>query len=212
MRYYRELDIEFDEIKEAILKDYSEKTMGRFWNPIEQNHLDILQRMFKPLNITPVEYVLINANTKTYTVHTDISIQPFRINIPILNCEHSSTHFFRVKDKKIFEKKIDDVRNRNIEIGNWPGLGPYGTPGATKLDLYQESLHRQGIAGADYVKYDLSEVELVSQVKLLKPSVLRIKEPHAVAVTKKGISRLSLTVEFKENLEPLLEHGSMPQP
>src|SRR5210317_1046880 len=101
MRYYRELDIEFDEIKEAILKDYSEKTMGRFWNPIEQNHLDILQRMFKPLNITPVEYVLINANRKTYTVHTDISIQPFRINIPILNCEHSSTHFFRVKDKKI---------------------------------------------------------------------------------------------------------------
>ena len=101
MRYFRELDIEFDEIKEAILKDYSEKTMGRFWNPIGQNHLDILQRMFKPLNITPVEYVLINANTKTYTIHTDMSIQSLRINIPILNCEHSSTHFFRVKDKKI---------------------------------------------------------------------------------------------------------------
>jgi hypothetical protein len=212
MKYYRELDIDFSEIKEAILEEYCEETMGRFWNPVEQKHLDILQRMFEPLNITPLEYVLINANTRTYQVHTDISIQPFRINIPILNCEYSSTHFFRVKDQKTIEKKINQVRERKSEIGNWPGLGPYEIPKSKNLSRYQKSQERQNIAGADYTKFELTEVELVDQVRLVKPTILRIREPHAVAVTKKDISRLSLTVEFKENLESLLEDGSMPQP
>ena len=202
--YYRELDLDFSDIKEAILNDFDEKTMFKFWNPLEQKYLGLLDQMFKPLNITPIEYVLINANTKRYVVHTDISRQQYRINIPILNCEYSSTHFFRIKDPALKKKKQEQLKNRITNIGAWPGLDPYAVPHNPYAIIEY--------AGEDFLKYNLDEVELETQVILKKPTILNIKEPHAVAVTKKDISRLSISIEFKENLEPLIEHGSMPQP
>ena len=202
--YYRELDLDFSDIKEAILNDFDEKTMFKFWNPIEQKYLGLLEQMFKPLNITPIEYVLINANTKRYVVHTDISRQPYRINIPILNCQYSSTHFFRIKDPALKQKKQEQLRNRGTNIGAWPGLDPYASPN----NSYEIIEH----AGADFLKFDLHEVELETQVILKKPTILNIRQPHAVAVMKKDIPRLSISIEFKENLGPLIEHGSMPQP
>ena len=201
MRYYKELDIDFTEIQNAIINEYDAKSMNKFWNNIEQNHMKILEKMFEPLNITPTEYVLINANSKNYVVHTDLSIMPYRINIPILNCEYSSTHFFKVKDPNLIEVKKQELRDRKTNIGKWPGLSDYSVPKMLKE-----------YAGADFLKYNLNEVELVTQVILKKPTILNIREPHAVAVIKKDIPRLSISIEFKENLEPLFEHDSMPQP
>ena len=107
-----------------------------------------------------------------------------RINIPILNCDNSATHFFRPKSEEIRERKIQ------------------------KLSVASKTNN----AGEDFFHYDHSEVELVDQLKLTKPTILRIKEPHAVAVLRDASPRLSLTVEFIEDLTPLLEHGLELQP
>ena len=227
MRYYRELDIDFSEIKQAILNDFDSEKNNVFWNIIGDTHLPILEKMFKPYGLTPIAYVLINASGKTYIVHTDMSKADMRINIPILNCEHSATHFFKPKTEEIRLRKKQMLEER------WKGLelSPVGKGLKEDTSLMKNNIHKFGSAatsptmkfvtspsdkvrnaGADFFHYDHSEVELVDQLKLTKPTILRIKEPHAVAVLKDASPRLSLTVEFIEDLTPLLEHGLEPQP
>ena len=148
-----------------------------------------------------------------------------RINIPILNCEHSATHFFKVKTEDIELKKIQDLKERweklkqsavgrgdsketslmKASISRYASALTSSTTGSTSADKVYN-------AGADFFHYDHSEVVLVDQLKLTKPTILRIKEPHAVAVLKDASPRLSLTIEFEEDLEPLLVHGLVPQP
>ena len=95
MRYYRELDIDCTEIREAILEDYIPKENPSFWNDIDNVHMDILTNMFKQLNITPKYYSLINASASNFNIHTDACPEPIRINIPLLNCELSTTIFYK---------------------------------------------------------------------------------------------------------------------
>ena len=224
MRYYRELDIDFSEIKEAILKDFDSETMGVFWNNINNKHLHILESMFKPYNLTPLSYVLINASPKTYVVHTDMSKADLRINIPILNCEHSCTHFFKPKTEEIKQKKLEELKERwdklqqsevnnlhtkeNSIVLNEIDRRVYKSQKSYQLiDGISSTQDKLKNAGADFMHYKHNEVVLVDQLRLVKPTILKIKEPHAVAVLKNATPRLSLTVEFKENLERLFEHG-----
>lgn len=224
MRYYRELDIDFSKIKEAILKDFDSETMGVFWNNINNNHLHILESIFKPYNLTPLSYVLINANPKTYVVHTDMSEADLRINIPILNCEHSSTHFFKPKTEEIKQRKLKELKERWDELDQQEINYPHTKKDSIVLNEIDKRVYKsqksfqlkdsisstQGKlknAGADFMHYKHNEVVLVDQLRLVKPTILRIKEPHAVAVLKNATPRLSLTIDFKENLEHLLEYG-----
>lgn len=208
MRYYRELDIDCEEIRQAILKDFDAEKMNVFWNTIGDEHLPILGRMFNPYGLTPTDYVLINANPKSYVVHTDLSNAEMRINIPILNCDKSATHFFKPKTEEIRERKIQKLKDR------WKGLDIDNNSSLMKLNIHEfgSAASKTNNAGEDFFHYDHSEVELVDQLKLTKPTILRIKEPHAVAVLKDASPRLSLTVEFIEDLTPLLEHGLELQP
>lgn len=200
MRYYRELDIDCSRLQQAILDDFNPNTMGLFWNTIEQDHLPLITEIFEPYGLTPVEYALINANPKTYSVHIDISKQDLRINVPILNCEQSSTHFFKPKSDEIVKRKQKEFYDK---VANYT-IGYYGA------DV--QSIDNKQTAGEDFLGYAHHEVDLIDQVILRKPTILRVREPHAVAVKKNATPRLSLTIEFIEDLMPLLEHGLEPQP
>ena len=54
-----------------------------------------------------------------------------------------------------------------------------------------------------YLHIDEKDCELVETLELDTPTVLRVKEPHSVCIGEK-IPRLSLTVEFIEDIEYLL--------
>lgn len=174
MRYYRELDIDFSEIKQAVLQDFDPKTMSRFWNEVDQKHLNILKRMFAPLNITPKKYSLIHATPQTFNIHADAVEENVRINIPILNCEYSSTFFYRVKSDKAHKALVNPKY----------------------IMTHNKRAH---------VSFSQSDVELVDAVKLTKPTLMRIREPHAVGVKKGHHPRVSLTVLFEENLESMID-------
>ena len=100
MRYYRELDIDCEEIRQAVLKDYIPDEDPNFWNDIDNVHLDILTDIFKQMSITPKYYSIINASTSNFNIHTDACPEPIRINIPLLNCEFSTTLFYKSRNNK----------------------------------------------------------------------------------------------------------------
>jgi hypothetical protein len=114
MKYYRELDIDCEEIRQAILKDYIPDEDPNFWNDIDNVHLDILTDIFKEINITPKYYSIINASTSNFNIHIDACPEPIRINIPLLNCEFSTTIFYKSwnnnQPKLILDNPIMGVR------------------------------------------------------------------------------------------------------
>jgi hypothetical protein len=57
--------------------------------------------------------------------------------------------------------------------------------------------------GVPYLYIDKKNCELVETFELDAPTVLRIKEPHSISVGE-NVPRISLTVEFVEDIEYLL--------
>lgn len=91
--------------------------------------------------------------------HTDIHRDPMtfesscRINIPILNCEHSETRFFEMLPEKTGQTNIPE-----------------------------------------------SECVMVDKFTLKCPTILKVGHPHQVMMIEKVYPRISLAVNFRENL------------
>lgn len=182
MLYYREIDnLDCTSIQQAVLKQCENTELPLFWNNVQQDCLDIIRDTFLPLGITAREYYIICTKPSDYGkgIHTDPCPESVRINVPVLNCEYSSTHYFK----------------RN--------------PGAESVLITGGDGERGGNL---YRRFRQSDVQLVDQFRLIKPTLIRVHEPHAVAVLKGHAPRISITISFEEDLEPLLEHGLKPQP
>jgi hypothetical protein len=59
--------------------------------------------------------------------------------------------------------------------------------------------------GTPYRYLDEKDCKLETILELDRPTVLRVKEPHSVVVGKK-VPRISLTIEFEEDIEYLLNN------
>ena len=104
MQYYRHLDLDFTEAQQCLLEFCKENKskLTAFWNNTNTPELlakyPAIQKMFDPLGLH-VERLSIIATRENSFIHVDHVKEKVRINIPILNCEHSLTKFF-VTDKE----------------------------------------------------------------------------------------------------------------
>jgi len=59
--------------------------------------------------------------------------------------------------------------------------------------------------GIPYFYYDYNKCTLVDSFSLYKPAALRVTELHQVVANKNHLPRISITVEFEENIDGLLD-------
>lgn len=59
--------------------------------------------------------------------------------------------------------------------------------------------------GISYLHYDYDKCTLVDSFSLYKPAALRVTELHQVVTRKTHLPRISITIEFEENIDYLLD-------
>ena len=103
MKYYKYLDLNYKTTCEK-LKLYAlekESEINNFWNVLDTPSIlkiiPEIQYMFDPLNINIKNISLIKTvNTSINNdIHRDYTICKVRINLPIMNCEESTTNFYK---------------------------------------------------------------------------------------------------------------------
>lgn len=170
MMYYKKLDLEFSEVAKKTLEyaKINKDKITSFWTNVNYDdfvkHVPEITTMFESMNLHPKRVAFVVA-VKDVGIHRDATTSTARINLPILNCEHSLTKFWKTM-----------VEPTLLQLPN----------------------------GVPYMFLDEIDCNLVEQVCLDKPTVLRITEPHSVHVGNK-VPRISLTIEFFEDLTYLLE-------
>ena len=124
-----------------------------------------LQEMFTPLGLTIKRVSLFVMNYTTGEIHIDDdAIHPYRINFPIMNCEHTETRFYKVASKPLTEYQANSFA---------------------------------------YHFFDPTVCEQVDSFELTGPVIFKTQEPHQVVVNHNNPPRISCTVAFYEDLDPL---------
>jgi hypothetical protein len=120
MIYYKFLNIEWkntsNDVKQYVLNNsYLCKSGRGAW--VNCDFKDImekvpsLQEMFTPLGLTIKRVSLFVMNYKTGKIHIDDdAIHPYRINFPIMNCEHTETRYFTVLEKPLVEEQPNKMK------------------------------------------------------------------------------------------------------
>ena len=174
MKYYKKLDLDHTTVvkKSLAYASLHKDKIKSFWTSINTTefvkHIPEIETLFEPLNITPFRIYLITVLGQEQSkkeIHRDYTDIPFRINVPIINCEYSQTKFWKTSSEPV----IEFVQGTTVP----------------------------------YYYFNESECELADILVLDKPTVLRVTEPHSVHVGEKT-PRLALTIEFKEDIEYLL--------
>ena len=144
------------------------------------NYCPEILTAFSDYKLEPVTgYIYIIFDQKLAPIHIDyISnfVNKCRINIPIFNCEHSKTLFYR------------KINNAGVV-----------TPQMVKINkgLSSSSYIR-------YDEND-SALEKVDEVIVDKPTILRVQEPHRVIIDHTHIPRVVLTIQTRKDPVYLLE-------
>ena len=134
MRYFKYLDLDWKNSSESLrnylannptLIDVALGAWCRAPNSIFKQ-LPELVEMFKPLNITPILAGFFVTRTETGTIHIDDSFVPIRINIPVLNCEHTKTKYFKVSG--FSETRFQSNKKRYFE---------YSSENAEEVDSFE---------------------------------------------------------------------------
>jgi len=128
-----------------------------------------LQKMIDSLFISYNLHLSMAAVYVTYTdsqgaLHSDNAPTEYRINIPILNCEGSSTDYYHVAE----------------------------------FEYYTNSKYKIKIPKSE------SNIVLLDSFTLDGPTIVSVNNFHRVRVTDK-VPRISLTLDFKEDLSFLLQ-------
>lgn len=119
MIYYKKLELDHTLVAKKSLAYISanKHKIKTFWTNVNFEefciHVPEIKTMFAPLNITPKRVSLITAVTQDRVdpgIHRDHTSVPVRINVPILNCEHSQTKFWRTTAEPI----VEFIPNTNI--------------------------------------------------------------------------------------------------
>ena len=104
-------------------------------------------------------------HTKKGIIHIDNDSKPVRINFPILNCDNTTTKYFKLKGDTSF--------------------------------VWQPN-------GVGFIELQEQDVLEVDEFYLTQAVLMRVLEPHQVCSNGEIFPRVSCTVQFKENLEYLL--------
>jgi len=121
------------------------------------------------------------------TLFKEINITPYRVALIV----------HRVSKENVHRDDTDVSARINIPILNCEGSQTKFWK--TSAQPVQKFLSN----GTSYLHIDEKECELVEILELDVPTAIRVKEPHSVSLGEK-IPRLSLTVEFIEDIEYLL--------
>ena len=103
MKYYKYLDIEYKEFskKLGLYVRENKNKFNSFWThlntPLILEQIPETQKMFDPLHITVRHIsIIITYNTNVIEgIHKDYTDVDLRINVPIINCQGSTTNFYQ---------------------------------------------------------------------------------------------------------------------
>jgi len=132
MKFYKHLDLNKDfqsllqNITPYLIKHYAHRQ--EFFIPLDVkkilNEFPNLQTIFNPYAITVVDLAVIVSNAQWHDfIHVDYhssvdtdtkESDAVRINLPILNCEKSTTNYYRLKDGKQTKTDADGNLQRVI--------------------------------------------------------------------------------------------------
>lgn len=152
-----------------------------------------------------------------------------RINIPIQNCEKTHTRWFIAHEAEVDEdgpsiwpnphiapsvakpvdlKKMENPESLRMVIGKmeaeWHSGDKQNVSGASHIPEYAGLKTKDGKKvfvpdGTHYNVFDEKDVTEVSRVELLKPTIIRVNEPHQVVIDKGWrFPRVAATVGFKD--------------
>lgn len=200
--YYRKLHgLDFSQVQ-SDLKDYclnhedykSVRLLENWWQIYPELSPDLLEKVpslpkfFEQLGLTVGMFAFFQCNNRVSAIHVDQPDVPMhyigncraRINIPIMNCENSTTCFYTSTGEEIIR-----------EI-------PATSRGGKSAD---ETLN------AGY--FDPSLCTKVDEFNLDVPTVFRVDVPHNVIVDGFKFPRIAATIGFYEDPTPLLESNEL---
>lgn len=109
MKYYKELNLDFSLVIPKLVELTSKKPTARFWTPLDtQQTIDQIPELltvFEPLKLTISRISIITCIYHKSNIHRDVSPFASRMNIPVLNCEQSTTSFFVCDESYQGEKR-----------------------------------------------------------------------------------------------------------
>ena len=113
MQYYKVLDLDCTVVSEKLRAFYlyNECFCKTFWTGFNTRVISKfcpeLQEMFNPLGLTIKTVAFVKTLNPITDIHKDYTDYSARINVPVLNCEHTETKFYTTTA----EPKIDLLGN-----------------------------------------------------------------------------------------------------
>jgi hypothetical protein len=194
VKYYKHIEIDnYQTIRENsvrfVLDKYLVKTHSSFrqfdWNLYVQYCPEIVPALAK-YDLVPYGGFVYTINSQDSSpLHIDYISDIYnkcRINIPIFNCEHSKTFYYKKIDK--------DVQGTSV----------------TQSDImfYSKESDTKTIS---YMKFDPNDpgLEKVDEMIVDRPTVIRVQEPHRVMIDSNHVPRVVLTIHTYKDPVYLLE-------
>jgi hypothetical protein len=174
MLYYKKLDLDFD----VVLK----KTLS-----YASNNRDLIKTFWTHINFKD----FIKHVPEITTMFSSLNITPIRVSL-IVAKQNAGIHrdtYIKDTPTPVARINIPILNCQESETRFW----------STSVEPKLEFLSN----GTPYRYLDEKDCVLESVLNLDKPTVLRVTEPHSIVVGKK-VPRISLTVEFEEDIEYLL--------
>ena len=98
MKYYKELNLDCSIVTAKLLEYTKNNPTTTFWTSVDVQTMitDIpeLLDMIAPLKLTIAAISIVTSVDQLSSIHKDDTLFKTRMNIPILNCEYSTTSFF----------------------------------------------------------------------------------------------------------------------
>ena len=117
MKYFQYLDLDWEPVSKKLKQFVLENK--EYYNVSGWKNIDVLKivhlypdiiRMLKPLNVLPINVNFYISNSDNSGIHKDYTPHySRRIVIPIMNCEHSITRFYRTEQDVILKYQHDGV-------------------------------------------------------------------------------------------------------
>ena len=124
MRYFKYLDLDWQPVSEKLkhfvlnnkeLVNYN----GGGWNNVKLSQISYilpdLFKMLEPLNVIPRNVSFLISYGDNGVIHRDYGDQNRRILLPILNCEHSVTRFYKSNQPHILKVHANGVPYYGVE-------------------------------------------------------------------------------------------------
>lgn len=188
MRYFKYIDIDnyqsiIEKSRKFVLEKYLSSQKSTFsildWITYIKYCPEILTAFSKHGLIPYSGYIYSIFDKYSAPIHVDVinKKRPYkcRINIPIYNCEHSRTFYYRqINNPKVLEK-------------------------------FSPHFHNAGFTSYIKYEDDDPTLEKVDEVVVDRPTIMRVQEPHRVVIDQNYLPRVVLTFRMNIDPVYLLE-------